>query len=129
MRGLFPRIETPHPPSLCEGTFSHKGRREGRNPTPLHLTLTPSPGDASYLRDDIDHGLVVVSLAQPRLGLLWFVPLGMFLTPGSGQPTPFQTSWTLFVALVTVGFAMRASKARFRAVNVDPGFRALARPA
>jgi Glycosyltransferase family 87 len=73
--------------------------------------------------------LVVVSLAQPRLGLLWFVPLGMFLTPGSGQPTAFQTSWTLFVALVTVGLAVRASRARFRAVNVDPGFGALARPA
>ena len=27
--GLSPRIETPHPPSLREGTFSHKGRREG----------------------------------------------------------------------------------------------------
>src|SRR5439155_25571391 len=29
VRGLAPRIETPHPPSLREGTFSHKGRREG----------------------------------------------------------------------------------------------------
>src|SRR5882757_8968702 len=28
MRGLFPRIETPHPPSLRYGTFSHKGRRK-----------------------------------------------------------------------------------------------------
>jgi Glycosyltransferase family 87 len=73
--------------------------------------------------------LVVVSLAQPRLGLLWFVPLGMFLTPGSGQPTPFQTSWTLFVALVTVGLAVRASRARFKAVEVDPRLRALASPA
>src|SRR5258706_10267106 len=27
VRGLSPRIETPHPPSLREGTFSHKGRR------------------------------------------------------------------------------------------------------
>src|SRR5829696_8642283 len=30
VRGLSPRIETPHPPSLREGTFSHKGRREER---------------------------------------------------------------------------------------------------
>src|SRR5882757_2737952 len=28
--GLSPRIETPHPPSLREGTFSHKGRRENK---------------------------------------------------------------------------------------------------
>ena len=56
--------------------------------------------------------LVVVALAQPRLGYLWFVPLLMVLTPGSGQPTPFQTSWTLVVALLTVGLAVRASRAR-----------------
>jgi hypothetical protein len=53
--------------------------------------------------------LVVVALAQPRLGLVWFVPFGMFLTPGSGHPTPFQTSWTLTVAVVTVVLAVRAS--------------------
>ena len=73
--------------------------------------------------------LVVVALAQPRLGLLWFVPFGMFLTPGSGQPTPLQTSWTLFVALVTVGLAIRASRARFAARDTDPNVRALASPA
>jgi hypothetical protein len=53
--------------------------------------------------------LVVVALAQPRLGPVWFVPLAMILTPGSGQPTPFQTSWTLAVALITVGLAVRLS--------------------
>lgn len=73
--------------------------------------------------------LVVVALAQPRLGLLWFVPFGMFLTPGSGQPTPLQTSWTLFVALLTVGLAIRASRARFAARDTDPNVRALASPA
>ena len=52
--------------------------------------------------------LVVVALAQPRLGLVWFVPLGMYLTPGSGHPTPFETSWTLCVALVTIALAVRA---------------------
>ena len=30
---------------------------------------------------------VVVALAQPRLGALWFVPLAMVLTPGSGHPS------------------------------------------
>src|SRR6476620_6436173 len=46
--GLSPRIETPHPPSLREGTFSHKGRRE-RPHRPLKfatrrsaVALTPS---------------------------------------------------------------------------------------
>jgi hypothetical protein len=52
---------------------------------------------------------VVVALAQPRLGLVWFVPLGMFLTPGSGHPTTFQTSWTLVVAVLTVVLAARHS--------------------
>jgi hypothetical protein len=52
---------------------------------------------------------VVVALAQPRLGLVWFVPLGMFLTPGSGHPTTFQTSWTLVVAVLTVVLAVRHS--------------------
>ena len=33
------------------------------------LLLTPAPGDASYLRDDIDHGLVVVSLDRPLVGV------------------------------------------------------------
>src|SRR5256885_17087554 len=28
MRGLYPRRQTPHPPPLRSGTFSHKGRRE-----------------------------------------------------------------------------------------------------
>ena len=57
--------------------------------------------------------LVAVALARPRLGLLWFVPFGMFLTPGSGQPTPFQTSWTLLVALATFALAIHASRAAF----------------
>ena len=57
--------------------------------------------------------LVAVALARPRLGLLWFVPFGMFLTPGSGQPTPFQTSWTLLVALATFALAIHASRAGF----------------
>jgi len=54
--------------------------------------------------------LVVVALAQPRLGVSWFVPLAMVVTPGSGHPTPFETAWTLAVACVTVGLAYRASR-------------------
>ena len=33
------------------------------------LLLVPAPGDVSYLRVDIDHGLVVVSLDRPVLGV------------------------------------------------------------
>jgi glycosyl transferase family 87 len=51
--------------------------------------------------------LVIVSLMQPRLALAWFVPLAMVLTPGSGHPTPFQTAWTLAVAVATVALAIR----------------------
>lgn len=61
--------------------------------------------------------LVVVAVVQPRLSLVWFVPLGMILTPGSGQPTPFQTSWTLAIAATTIGLAVRASLADNRAVS------------
>jgi hypothetical protein len=53
--------------------------------------------------------LVVVALAQPRLGVVWFVPLAMMITPGSGHPTPFETSWTLIVAALTVALALRAT--------------------
>jgi hypothetical protein len=52
---------------------------------------------------------VVVALAQSRLGFVWFVPLGMVVTPGSGQPTPFETSLTLAVAALTIALALRAS--------------------
>ena len=55
--------------------------------------------------------VVVVALAQPRLGLVWFVPLGMYITPGSGHPSPFDTAWALAIALLTVTLALRASYA------------------
>jgi hypothetical protein len=49
--------------------------------------------------------LVPIALARPTLGALWFVPLGMVLTPGSGHPTPFQTAWTLAIAALALGWA------------------------
>ncbi len=61
--------------------------------------------------------LVVIALASPRLGVLWFVPLGMVLTPGSGHPTPFQTAWTLGVAALIVVLALRATRARSEVVD------------
>jgi hypothetical protein len=53
--------------------------------------------------------LVVVALAQPRLGPVWFVPFALVFTPGSGHPSPFSTAWALGVAAVVVGIAVRAS--------------------
>lgn len=46
--------------------------------------------------------LVVVSIAQPRLGAAWFAPLGMFVATGHGNPTPFQTTATMLAATLTV---------------------------
>ena len=54
--------------------------------------------------------VVVVALAQPRLGVIWFVPLAMVVTPGSGHPTPFETSATLAVAALTIVLSLRASR-------------------
>ena len=53
--------------------------------------------------------LIVVALAQPTLGLVWFIPLAMVVTPGSGQPTPFETAATLAIAALTIALALRTS--------------------
>ena len=49
---------------------------------------------------------VVVALARSRLSLVWFVPLALVITPGSGQPTPFETAATLAIAAATVGLSL-----------------------
>ena len=51
--------------------------------------------------------LVAVAVVQTRLALIWFVPLALVVTPGSGQPTPFETSATLVVVAATLGLALR----------------------
>lgn len=51
---------------------------------------------------------VVVALAAPRLGLVWFVPLLLVVTPGTGRPTTFETIWTLAVAALVVGMSVHA---------------------
>lgn len=63
--------------------------------------------------------VVVVAVAQPRLGVAWFVPLAMVVTPGSGHPTPFETAATLAIAALTIALALRASseEARQRGSN------------
>lgn len=59
--------------------------------------------------------LVPVAIARPRLGLVWFVPLAMIVTPGSGHPSPFDTAWALAIASATVLLAVRASLEESRA--------------
>ena len=54
--------------------------------------------------------LVPVALARPYLGVMWFVPLALIATPGSGHPQPRETAWTLCVVVVTIALAVRASR-------------------
>ena len=53
--------------------------------------------------------VVVVAVAEPRLGPVWFIPLAMVVTPGSGQPSPRETFATLVIASLTIALALRAS--------------------
>jgi hypothetical protein len=51
--------------------------------------------------------VVVVALAQPRLGALWFLPLVMFVCPGRGNPTLFETAVALGATAVIIALALR----------------------
>ena len=64
--------------------------------------------------------LVIIALAQPRLGALWFLPLALFITPGSGHPSPFDTAWALGVVATTIACATWVSSAEWRRVRVAP---------
>lgn len=57
---------------------------------------------------------VAVAVARPRLGLVWFMPLAMWLvsTTDSGNGTTYQTAATVLVAGATVVLAIRASLER-----------------
>jgi hypothetical protein len=54
--------------------------------------------------------LLVVALAQPTLGVLWFLPLALVVTPGSGHPTPFETAATLAVAATTIALSLSLTR-------------------
>ena len=54
--------------------------------------------------------LVVVAVARASLGVIWFVPLALVVTPGSGHPSPFETSATLAIAALTFALAVRESQ-------------------
>lgn len=55
--------------------------------------------------------LVVVCVAQPRLGAAWLAPLAMYVSTGSGNPTPAQTVTTILAATLTVALALAATRA------------------
>ena len=68
--------------------------------------------------------LVVVGVTRSTLGVAWFVPLALVITPGSGHPTPFQTAGTLAIASVTIALSLRSSakeSERIRESQVLPG--------
>jgi hypothetical protein len=65
--------------------------------------------------------LVVVALARPTLGLIWFVPLVMLGSPGTGNPTFTETAVALLAAAVTLALALRTPGARMSPV-VQPTF-------
>ena len=58
--------------------------------------------------------LVVVAIAQPRLGLAWFAPLAMYVATGHGNPSALQETVTILAASVTVALSLAAIR------NVSP---------
>jgi hypothetical protein len=74
--------------------------------------------------------VVVVAVAQPRLGPVWFVPLAMFISTGSGHPTSFRVSWTLAAGALTIVLALRAARTQTvptREVHASPATPVVAR--
>ena len=57
--------------------------------------------------------IVVVALAQPRLGPIWFVPLALWLTAGTHSPTEIERVATLAVAALTVYLSVRVEEPLF----------------
>ncbi len=51
--------------------------------------------------------LVAVAVVQPRLDVVWFVPLAMYLSTATHNGTTFQTLLTIVAAALTVAFALR----------------------
>ncbi|HEU5263227.1 MAG TPA: glycosyltransferase family 87 protein, partial [Gaiellaceae bacterium] len=63
--------------------------------------------------------VVVVALAQPRLGALWFVPLLMVVSPGRGNPTLLETVVALGAAALTIALALRETLGGARTLQPD----------
>jgi hypothetical protein len=54
--------------------------------------------------------LVVVAVAEPRLGPAWFVPLAMYGSTGTMNGTTLQTTLTIVAAVLTVAVALRPTR-------------------
>jgi Glycosyltransferase family 87 len=54
--------------------------------------------------------VVVVGVAAPRLTYVWFIPIAMVITPGSGHPRPSETATTVVVAAAVFVMSIRASR-------------------
>jgi hypothetical protein len=61
--------------------------------------------------------LVPVAVARPRLGFVWFVPLGMVVGPGHGEPGAARMAAVLGLAAVTLALALRETLARRRSTT------------
>jgi hypothetical protein len=69
--------------------------------------------------------MVAVAVARPRLGLVWFLPLAMFVATGHGDPSSAQLAITLATAALTIALALReqgrgAATATPRRVSLAP---------
>jgi len=69
--------------------------------------------------------VVVVAVARPRLGPVWFLPLLMFLAPGSGDPTALETAVVLGAAGLTVGLSLRSTLGAVSVGRSQPSSNAL----
>jgi alpha-1,2-mannosyltransferase len=58
--------------------------------------------------------IVVVAVAQPRLGLIWFLPLAMIVATGHGDPGPARNALTLATAALTIALALRETRVNQR---------------
>ena len=54
--------------------------------------------------------LVVVAVAEPRLGPAWFVPLAMYGSTGTMNGTTLQNALTISAAVLTVAVALRPAR-------------------
>jgi hypothetical protein len=64
--------------------------------------------------------LVVVAVAQPRLGPLWLVPLAMWGAEEVANGTTFQTALAIATAAATVALALNPGWARLDAFRMRP---------
>jgi alpha-1,2-mannosyltransferase len=58
--------------------------------------------------------IVAVAVAQPRLGLIWFLPLAMIVATGHGDPGPARNALTLATAALTIALALRETRGNRR---------------